>query len=248
MFTKSCIPAVALAVQLLLLVVEDSTAFVPLHTRRATPAFVQRQQHGSQLLASESEDNYLMKVDDGDEGVEIPFIDETGSSFIDCYADCIAMLEGTEYTIGVPCDYAVALCYYDGDNLVPVEMNDPLMDDVFSVAESIVSEEFGEDLSLQRTPQTLTLVGELEDEEDEDEEDDDLDEDESGEEEVELLLSFEFRGKEFNLVRLLDPMLVVAKAEPGREDVRRLLTPEESEKVMPLLEAMFLDFHQDEAL
>lgn len=58
----------------------------------------------------------------------------------------------------------MALGYVDEreGGLVPLELDDPMMDDVFPVAELIIEEEFGEELSLQRTPQTLTLVGELE--------------------------------------------------------------------------------------
>jgi hypothetical protein len=81
------------------------------------------------------------------EGVPIPFVDVHGRSFIECYADAIAEVDGIEYTIGVPCDYAVALCYFDEDQqLVPIELSDPLMDDVYPIAESIVEEEFGEEL------------------------------------------------------------------------------------------------------
>lgn len=183
------------------------------------------------------------------EGVPIPFID--GTSFIECYADSIATVNGVEYTIGFPCDYAVALCYLDEDSqLIPVELDDEMMDDVFPLAESIVTEEFGEELVLQRTPQTLTLVGELEDDDDEDEEfeeDDELsmEDDDEEDEEVEVLLSFEHRGKEFNLVRILDPVLLVGKQCPDTPDNRVMLTPSESELVMPTLEQLFLEFHED---
>ena len=194
-----------------------------------------------------------MRVQEEDEGVAIPFLDTTENSFIECYADSIAMVGGIEYTIGVPCDYCVALCYFDPNgNLVPVELHDKLMDDIYPVAENIVLEEFGEELSLQRTPQTLTLVGELEEDEDDSEddlEDDEDDEDEDspygGEEDVEVLLSFEHRGTEFNLVRLLDPVLLVGKRDPERSDMRNLLTPEESDRIMPILEDMFLQFHEE---
>ena len=134
------------------------------------------------------------------ENIPIPFVDVPGNSFIECFADAVANVNGVEYTIGVPCDYSVAICYFDENGtLVPVELDDELMDDVFPIAEGIVAEEFGEELALQRTPQTLTLVGELEDEDDEEmgfEEDNDLsvDDDSTDEEEVEILLSFEHRG------------------------------------------------------
>ncbi len=86
------------------------------------------------------------------EGVPIPFVDVQGNSFIECYADSVAHLNGQEYTIGVPCDYAVALCYYEEDGqLTPIEMDDyELMDDVFPVAESIVAEGVCSDLWTRR--------------------------------------------------------------------------------------------------
>lgn len=170
-------------------------------------------------------------------------MDTTGDRGIDCYVDSYATLDGEEFTIGSPCDYAVALCYFEGEEqLVPIELDDPLMDDVFPIAEGIIEDEFGEELVLLRTPQTLTLVGELE--EDEDMDDDDLASSvDDAEEEVEILVSFEEDGREYHLVRLLDPVLLVGKV--GDENTRILLTPEESDIVMPKLEAMFMS-HSEE--
>jgi Protein of unknown function (DUF3727) len=162
----------------------------------------------------------LKRVSPDVEGIPIPFIDHTGTSFIECYADSVAHVNGVEYTIGVPCDYSVALCYFDAENnLIPVELDDALMDDIFPIAANIVAEEFDEELVLQRTPQTLTLVGELEDDDDEEqeeeeEEDGEDEDDENDEEEVEVLLTFEHRDKEYHLVRLLDPILLVGKVAP----------------------------------
>lgn len=201
-------------------------------------------------LSATQDDATLTRVSEEEEGVPIPFVDNDRKSFIECYADSVATLDGVEYTIGVPSDYCVALCYFEKENLLPVEINDKMMDDIFPVAENIVMEEFGEELVLQRTPQTLTLVGELE-EDDEEEEEEDFEDEEGdddmydGEEEVEVLLSFEHRGKEFNLVRLLDPVLLVAKTDPERPDIRYLLTPEESDIAMPQLEELFLKYHEE---
>ena len=131
----------------------------------------------------------------------------------------------------------------------------------------IVDEEFGEELSLERTPQTLTLIGDLEDEDDDEEEDDDdydsLSDDD--EEDVEILLTFEHEGREYNLVRLLDPVLLVGRTmeeeeekvveevngkSKGKEKKSKskeqqqkciLLTPQESDKIMPILEQMFFE-------
>lgn len=119
---------------------------------------------GVSLLQRASSETTYIKVPDDDDTV-IPFVDPETNTFIDCYADSIVTLpDGITYTVGEPCDYAVALGYVDEreGGLVPLELDDPMMDDVFPVAELIIEEEFGEELSLQRTPQTLTLVGELE--------------------------------------------------------------------------------------
>ena len=131
----------------------------------------------------------------------------------------------------------------DNDELQPIELDDEMMDDVFSVAQSIVDDEFGEELVLERTPQTLTLIGELEEDDDDDRYQDDEDDDGGlldEEEEVEILLSFEFEGMEVNLVKLLDPVLLVGKADPESELRRILLTEEESDEVLPALEELFL--------
>jgi hypothetical protein len=57
-------------------------------------------------------------------------------------------------------DYAVTLCDFDEEEqLIPVELGNDMMDDVFPIAASIVKEEFGDELSLQKTPQTFSIVG-----------------------------------------------------------------------------------------
>lgn len=110
-----------------------------------------------------------------------------------------------------------------------------------------MEEEFGDELSLERTPQTLTLVGELEEGEDDDEEDDedDLMDDE---EDVEILLSFEHDGTEYCLVRLLNPVLLVGKAISPDDNRVRLLAPDEADEVMPIIEEMFLNASEDDTM
>ena len=232
-----------LLLEILLTCTKTSHAFVGGRT-----AFV-RQQRTITLWSSSSS---WKQVAPDLESIPIPFVDPASNSFIECYADSVATVNGVEYTIGVPCDYAVALTYIDDDDqqLVPVELTDPLMDDIFPVAEAIVAEEFEEELVLQRTPQTLTLVGELEDDDEEEfAEDNDLsvEDGEEEDEEVEVLLSFEHRGKEYNLVRLLDPLLLVGKRDDGGEN-RLLLSKDESAEVMPVLEEMFLETNDGDAM
>ena len=83
-------------------------------------------------------------------------------------------------------------------------------------------------------------------ESEEDEGEDDFDDDDDmaeSEEEVEILVSFEEDGQEYHLVRLLDPVLLVGKG--GNENTRILLTPEESDIVMPKLEDMFMSYQEE---
>ena len=214
-----------------------------LHARKSCMTLLEK----SQATDGNNNSHIFKKIPEDLEAEAVPFLDENRSSFIECYADSVASINGQEYTIGVPCDHCVALCYFEGEsNLVPVELDEQLMDDVFPIAEDIVAGEFGEDLVLERTPQTLTLIGELDDEDDDE---DDLDEDEDddlyeGAEEVEVLLGFEHDGREFNLVKRVDPVLLVGKVDPERPEVRLLLTPEEAQEVMPQLEDIFLQYHE----
>jgi hypothetical protein len=192
--------------------------------------------------------NTIHKVPDDDD-TSIPFLDPTSNGFIECYADSIAIVDGIEYTIGNPCDTSVSLCYFDkGDNLVPIDLDDPMMDKIFPLCASIVEDEFGEELVLERTPQTLTLVGELEEEDDEEEDDEDNEDDDVSdeEEEVEILLSFEEEDVEYVLVRLLDPVLLVGKAsEDENQHKCILLSEDEADKIMPALEKMFLEYQEE---
>ena len=113
----------------------------------------------SLFMTSDAEIKFEKMNEDDDQ--VIAFMDPSMTRGIDCYVDSYATVDGVEYTIGSPCDYAVALCYFEGEDeqLVPIELDDPLMDEIFPIAEGIIEEEFGEELVLLRTPQTLTLVG-----------------------------------------------------------------------------------------
>lgn len=210
----------------------------------ARPRGYARRPRASALPAAAAPGPTFEKLADDDDRV-VAFLEVDGENGIDCYVDGRATVGGVDYAIGIPCDYAVALCYVeDAGALVPVELDDPRMDAVFPVAEEIIEDEFGEELVLVRTPQTLTLVGELEEGEvDGEDGDDSSDGGDDTEEEVEILVSFEEDDREYHLVRLLDPVLLVGKAG-DIDDTRILLTPEESDMVMPQLEKLVLSYQE----
>ena len=106
------------------------------------------------------------------------------------------------------------------------------MDDLFPICKNIIEKENADaKLALYRTPATLTLAGNLGiddgDEDDEEEEDEDEDEGEA----ADLLLTFEHEGKEYNLVRPTDLMLLVGKVDEKDAERRVLIDDEESETI-----------------
>lgn len=139
-----------------------------------------------------------------------------------------------------PVDNAVDIAFIEEDEdgeegLVLIESDDDLMDQLFPIAKELVEQDEAAKLALYRTPATLTLAGNLgiDDDVDEDNEDD-----EEEEEAADLLLSFDFEGKEYNLVRPTDLMLLVGKADTDNEEGRVLINDEESETIMPTLMEM----------
>lgn len=150
-----------------------------------------------------------------------------------------AKVEGEEakYCVAYPCDAAVAICFFDDDEaLVPLDVNDEAMNDLFAIASSLLEEE---DLFLQRSAITLTIQGDLGDEgEDFDEEFDDEDEEMEDEdfetEYVEVLAEFEHEDTSYTVVRISNPFLLIAK-EVGTDEYL-LLDVEEAERISPLVE------------
>eukprot|EP00563_Minutocellus_polymorphus_P007241 CAMPEP_0181038660 /NCGR_PEP_ID=MMETSP1070-20121207/10050_1 /TAXON_ID=265543 /ORGANISM="Minutocellus polymorphus, Strain NH13" /LENGTH=232 /DNA_ID=CAMNT_0023116451 /DNA_START=171 /DNA_END=869 /DNA_ORIENTATION=+ len=154
-----------------------------------------------------------------------------------CHIDCIAKINDVDYVIGFPADHAVDIAYVEEDDdgeegLVLIETDDPLMDKLFPIAKDLVQQDEDAKLALYRTPATLTLAGNLAMDNDEDEDEDD-------EEEVaDLLLTFECEGKEYDLVRPTDLMLLVGKEDGDNKEQRVLIDDEESEQIMPTLMEM----------
>ena len=110
----------------------------PSNMHNKSPTFVglTTRHFSSQMSKSDNTaENFLRRIPEEEEDIPIPFVDNINMSFIDCYADAIAQVGGVQYTIGSPCDHSVALCYFDeNDELIPVELEEDLMDEVFPIA------------------------------------------------------------------------------------------------------------------
>ena len=160
-------------------------------------------------------------------------------SVIECYVDAIAKINDVDYSVGFPVDHAVDIAVIEEDEdgeegLTLLETDDPLMDKLFAIAKQMIEQEEDAKLALYRTPATLTLAGNL----GMDDEDEDEDEDEDGVVAADLLLSFEYEGQEYNLVKPTDLMLLVGKEDGDNKEQRVLITDEESEELMPTLVEM----------
>lgn len=224
--------------------IQRSLSFTTITSTSKTLSFTQPKIAKCSLSSSSSNDN-LIRLPESD--VPIAFINsEDSTNYIDCYADSLATLDGVQYTIGMPCDTSVAICYFEDDQFIPIELDEiEKMKEIFPIVEKVVEEEFGEDFSLLNTPQTLTLTGDLDD----DEYDEDIEsQDAIGEmeEEVEIIVTLDHEGVEYSLVRMLDPVLLVGKVLDGEDNKRLLLTEDESDVIMPKIEELFLEFNANE--
>ena len=83
----------------------------------------------------------LQRVSAALEGIPLAFVDTTQSNFLECFADVTCVIDNVEYTIGSPCDTAVAICtFVTEQELVPLELDDPRLDKVFPIAQAIVAD------------------------------------------------------------------------------------------------------------
>lgn len=193
------------------------------------PSFVPNSPTPTTTLAMASDNSLEMIPPVDGEYEPVQFTDGTG--VVDCFVDAVATINDVQYTVGHVCDNAADIVYLDEDgDLVPIEVDDQLMEEIFPVAVKALKEEFPE-FELLRTPATLTLAGDLGEEEEEVEEDGD-------EASAELLVSFQHTDKEYMVVRPLDLMLLVAIAEPNSADQRVLISNEVAEEIMPTLMEM----------
>lgn len=227
-----------LSLALVLCFAIGADAFVPVHSPASKTS-------ASSSLCAE---NKLTLIDDPDvvaKPVAFRLADSEKKtageeSVIECYVDAIAKINDVDYSVGFPVDHAVDIAVIEEDEdgeegLTLLETDDPLMDKLFAIAKDMIEQDDSK-LALYRTPATITLAGNLGMDDDEDDEDED--EDEDGVEAADLLLSFEYEGQEYNLVKPTDLMLLVGKEDVGKTEQRVLITDEESEELMPTLVEM----------
>jgi hypothetical protein len=158
--------------------------------------------------------------------------DDQGRS-LPCYVEHQFEMNGVEYAVLLPVNIPVDLVTWFGDDESDDEeadlATDEQIDGVFETAKAVLAQQ---DLLLQRTALTLTVVGEIPEL---DEAIEALNETDSDEDEEELLcLANFYEGEqEYGLYVPIDPMLVLARI--NAEAKPELLTDEELDELEPLL-------------
>ncbi len=154
---------------------------------------------------------------------------------IACTVERFIEVEEQDYALLVPVDAPVEIFAWQGEadddeEAIPVESEEEI-DSLFPIAKAVLEEQ---NLTLKRTAVVLTVEGDLPDLEDEDEFIEITSEtDEEDVEELQLLARFYREEKEFAVYAPLDPFFILARMDANNQP--RLLSPEELEKLQPLL-------------
>lgn len=211
----------------------------------------------------------LAKLSQPEMNVRVPFVEpslDSTSKSIDCIMHYRVECDDENYIIATPYDHEVAIaCEEENKDIRIIDPSSPQMKELFEISSSFLEEMFGTNLVLLNTPQTLTIMGDLDlvckniqDGKPIDEyihkdfvnsfsdsdipldpQDDDIDEDES-DNAAERLFAFEHKGYVYSLIRMLEPFIIVGKEDPTSLTPRHLLlTPEESKRGIPKITELF---------
>jgi hypothetical protein len=170
----------------------------------------------------------------------VTLTDDAGRT-ITCTIEHSVEVDGQEYVLLLPVDPPVEIVAWqeDGEDeeAVPIE-DESDIDRLFPIAKAVLEEQ---NLILRRTAVTLTVEGELPDLDDDDLTESDTN-DNGEEEELQFLASFYHEEQEFGIYTPLDPFFILARIDADNQP--RLLSPEELEKIepmLPMIEEQLLD-------
>ncbi len=167
--------------------------------------------------------------------------DEAGLELA-CYIERSLEVEEEEYVLLLPVDSPVEIFAWNEDSeeeeAATVVEDDETLDKIFPVAQAVLAEQ---DLILKRTGFSLTVAGELPEVDEEEiltlEIEDDITQLEP--EELQFLASFYHEEQEYAIYTPLDPLLFFGRINQKGEP--ELLSPEEFQRVQPLLEEQLFD-------
>lgn len=169
----------------------------------------------------------------------VTLTDETGRS-LDCYIEHSLEVEGSEYLLLMPVDAPIEIVAWseeDEDEATLIEDEEEI-DLIFSDAQAVLAEQ---NLTLKRTAYTLTVSGELPAVEEDEILTIEIEEDNAAvePEEFQFLANFYHEEQEYGVYTPLDPLLFFAQRNTAGQ--AELLSPEEFQKVQPLLEELLFE-------
>ncbi|AVZ31647.1 DUF3727 domain-containing protein [Nodularia spumigena] len=165
----------------------------------------------------------------------ITLTDDTGRT-LDCYVEHSLSVDGQEYVLLLPVDSPIEIFAWQGDDeeeeAVLVD-DDAVIDQIFGTAQAVLAEQ---NLIVKHTAYALTVAGDLPPVEEseiftleiEDEEAD------LEPEQLQLLANFYDQEQEYAIYTPIDPLLFFARISTTGQP--ELLSPEEFQKIQPLLE------------
>ncbi|HEY9889830.1 MAG TPA: DUF3727 domain-containing protein [Candidatus Obscuribacterales bacterium] len=181
------------------------------------------------------------------DGPTISIKDESGRSLL-CQVEQTFEIEGRQYALLLPLDTPVEIFAWEEDesgetdSLVDIDESD--IEQLLPTARAVLAEQ---DLILQRSAVTLTVVGEIPEPDDEDcftLELGDLNSDgETDSEEFQTLATFFHDDVEYTVCTPVDPLLLFA--EISAEGDARMIPPEEFERLRPEIESTIFDVLED---
>lgn len=173
-----------------------------------------------------------MDEDDIDMDVETVTLKDDSGRTLACTIEHAVDIEDQEYVLLLPVDAPVEIYAWqevgEEEEAILVE-DEATVEQLFPIAKAVLEEQ---NLTLKRTAVTLTVEGELPDDE-ADAEDEFFDDDDDEQEELQFLASFYYEEQEFGVYAPLDPLFILARMTEDNQP--QLLSPEELEKIEPLL-------------
>lgn len=170
----------------------------------------------------------------------VKLTDEAGRA-LECYVERTLFVEEREYLLLLPVDAAIEIFAWQSngeeEEAIPVE-DDATVDQIFTTAEAVLAEQ---NLILKRTAFALTVAGELPTVEETELFTLEIEDETDGlePEQLQLLASFYHEDREYSIYTPLDPLLFFARLNSSGNP--ELLSPEEFQKVQPLLAEQLFD-------
>lgn len=177
------------------------------------------------------------------DGPTISLKDDSGRTLV-CQIEQTFEIEGRQYALLLPLDTPVEIFSWEedesGDADALIDVDESEIEQLFPTARAVLAEQ---DLTLQRSAVTLTVMGEIPEPDDEDcftlEIGDVNSDGDADTEEFQTLATFFHKDVEYTVCTPVDPLLLFAEISDRGE--AHMIPPEEFERLRPEIESTIFD-------